>query len=153
MSGLVCKRGVRAERKAKSWLFIKGVVCVATGIIIAVILVICIFGIKSYFKRLASGCCGTGGNVPIKKVKAADNNKRHYDRCLLLEIEGMVCANCARRIENALNILDGVWATVDLEGKKVIVRLKGDYPSDELLSAVRSAGYTVMSIKDCSMPL
>ncbi len=125
----------------------------ATGIIIAVILVICIFGIKSYFKRLASGCCGAGGDVPIKKVKVADNNKLHYDRCVLLEVDGMVCANCARRTENALNSLDGVWATVNLEGKKVMVRLKRDYPYDELIRAVQGAGYTVMSIKDYSTPL
>lgn len=34
----------------------------ATGIIIALLIAICITAIKSYLKKLAHGCCGAGGD-------------------------------------------------------------------------------------------
>ena len=116
LDGLIYKLDVHHKLHAKSWLFTDGVVWVATGIIIAVILVICVFGIKSCFKRLASGG-GADGKTYIKKVKVTGNSRLHYDCCLMFEVGGMVCANCARRIKNALNILDGVCAAADLVEK------------------------------------
>lgn len=62
-----------------------------------------------------------------------------------MTIDGMTCSNCVRRVENALNRLDGVWCTVDLGQRQARLRLK--QPADErvLQEAVRQAGYTVLS--------
>lgn len=39
----------------------------ATAIIIIVIVLICVFGVKSYLKRIRSGCCGGAGRSSRKK--------------------------------------------------------------------------------------
>ena len=64
-----------------------------------------------------------------------------------LTIDGMTCSNCSRRVENALNSLDGVWAKVDLGERKADVRLKQAPDNDALRHAVQDVGYTVLSIQ------
>ena len=59
----------------------------------------------------------------------------------MLEIEGMTCQNCAKRVENALNAIDGVWAEVDLKQKRAKVRQKEQIPVEKLCAAVEKAGY------------
>ena len=63
----------------------------------------------------------------------------------ILKIEGMSCAHCSARVEQALNALDGVTAKVELKKKRAVV--EGD-ASDEILSkAVEDAGYKVVGIE------
>ena len=57
-----------------------------------------------------------------------------------LDIDGMTCSNCSRRVENALNGLDGVWAKVDLGAHKATVRLKQEPDEATLRAAVRGRG-------------
>lgn len=64
-----------------------------------------------------------------------------------MTIDGMTCSNCSRRVENALNSLDGVWAKVDLGERKADVRLKQAPDNDALRHAVQDVGYTVLSIQ------
>lgn len=117
--------------------------------IICILLIICIiFGVKSYTKRLSSGCCGSGGDGPVKKKKVADKNPAHYPYEVQLTIDGMTCGNCANRVENALNALDGVWARVDLGKQQAQVRMKTQIPDADLKKAVNTLGYTVMKIRN-----
>jgi Cu+-exporting ATPase len=58
-----------------------------------------------------------------------------------LELEGMSCASCAARIEQRLNRLDGVEATVNLATEQANVRYRGSVTVDELVGAVEAAGY------------
>ena len=62
---------------------------------------------------------------------------------LELEIEGMTCTACARRVEKSLNQVDGVSAYVDFATEKAHLQFKGSYELDELTKAVESAGYKV----------
>lgn len=62
----------------------------------------------------------------------------------ILEIEGMMCAHCAGRVEAALNALPGVSAKVDLAGKRAEV--SGPAPDEQLKEAVEKAGYRVTSV-------
>ena len=87
----------------------------STAIICAVLIVIAIIGIKSYAKKLTSGCCGASSQPSVKKMKVRDKDKSHYPYSRLLKVDGMSCGNCASYVENALNSLEGVWAQVDLE--------------------------------------
>lgn len=73
--------------------------------------------------------------------------KDHYPYQVTLTIDGMTCSNCSRRVENALNSLDGVWAKVDLGERKADVRLKQAPDNDALRHAVQDVGYTVLSIQ------
>ena len=116
-----------------------------TAIIFAIILLAAIAGIRSYVRRLGSGCCG-GGGAPEKRIAVSDRHLSHYPFCRYMKIDGMVCANCARKVENALNRIEGVWATVDMDRKSAVIRMKTDYPDEALSTAVQNAGYTVVHI-------
>jgi P-type Cu+ transporter len=61
---------------------------------------------------------------------------------LQLVIVGMSCAACAARIEKRLNLLDGVEATVSYATERAYVTRLGAHEPDELITAVRAAGYS-----------
>ncbi len=119
-----------------------------TVIICAVILILCIFGIKSYWKRLTSGCCGSSGEGKEKRVKVEDRDCSHYPVVKVLSVDGMTCGNCARRVENALNRLEGVWAEVTLSEGEATVRMKQEIGEAELRKVLREAGYALLSVKE-----
>lgn len=88
------------------------------------------------------GCCGEHETVVLEPVK--DKNRAHYPYHVTLEIGGMTCDNCARRVANALNALEGTWATVHIDTKTADVRLKAEPDDDALRRAVADAGYVVL---------
>ena len=57
-----------------------------------------------------------------------------------------MCSHCSSRVEKALNAIDGVSATVDLEGKTATIHAEPQVENDALKAAVENAGYEVMSI-------
>ena len=120
----------------------------ATIIITALIILAAVYGGYSYYKKLrfGGGCCGER-EAAEKKVKVADKDKSHYPYTAFLKIDGMTCSNCVRRVENALNRLDGVWATIQLEQDTALVRMKQPLDDQILRSAVREQGYIVLSIE------
>ena len=81
-------------------------------------------------------------------MKVADRDARHYPYTATLSIEGMMCTNCARKVENAFNRQDGVWVKVDFAGRKAVVRMKQPMDDAILRRIVREAGYTVLKIAD-----
>ncbi len=62
---------------------------------------------------------------------------------LELDIEGMTCTACARRVEKSLNQLPGVSAYVDFATEKAHVTLNQSVELEQLKTAVDSAGYRV----------
>jgi len=60
-----------------------------------------------------------------------------------IEIEGMTCTACARRVEKNLNKLDGVSAYVDFATEKAHLQLNNPMESSVIAAAVESAGYRV----------
>ena len=115
------------------------------NIIIYIILAIVIGGaVWGTVRRIRHGssCCGEHDAAP-KKVKVADTNKAHYSQVYELSIDGMHCANCARRIENAFNRNDGLWARADISQKRVELRSKRELSEDQCRSIVTEAGYTL----------
>ena len=117
-----------------------------TWIILAAVILIAVYTVVSYRKKLTSGCCGAQGDGMEKKVRVEDRNKNHYPYQAVVTIDGMVCGSCSRRVENALNRLDGVWAQVDLGAGTALVRMK--YPVEDavLKEAVNRSGYTALRI-------
>ena len=61
----------------------------------------------------------------------------------VLPIQGMTCAGCARRVEQALNAVSGVTrAEVNLASERAAIEtLAGSVHGPELIAAVRGAGY------------
>lgn len=64
-----------------------------------------------------------------------------------ISIEGMSCGHCSARVEKALNALDGVTATVDLDAKTATVQLSGTVSDEALKNAIVDAGYEVTGIR------
>ncbi len=76
-----------------------------------------------------------------------DTNKEAINMKKVLKIEGMMCGHCTGRVEKALNEMDGVTATVSLEGKSADVTLSKDISDDALIKTVADAGYEVVDIQ------
>ncbi len=120
----------------------------ANIVVLAVIAVGLFFG----FRRIAAStrgksCCSDGvSGKKAKRVAVADTDESHYPYCDELLIGGMSCDGCAQNVENALNALDGVWATVTYADHTARVRSKRPVDRDTLESAVRGAGYYVMKM-------
>lgn len=65
----------------------------------------------------------------------------------VLSIQGMHCVGCAKTVEQALRDVPGVaTVAVDLEHDTAIIEGGGE--PENLLSAVRSAGYTASIVPD-----
>lgn len=62
-------------------------------------------------------------------------------------IEGMSCSHCSGRVEQALNQMEGVQATVDLKRKIADVTITGEISDQQLQKAVEDAGYQVVEIR------
>lgn len=76
------------------------------------------------------------------KTKKLDN----VTATKIVKIEGMRCENCHRRVQNALNSIDGVNAKVNGEKAEAIVKLGRDIDDSEIKKAVTDLGYKVTSI-------
>lgn len=117
-----------------------------TIIIIAILVVIAVYTVISYRKRLSNGCCGAGDGESVKKVKAADRDPSHYPIHKQLKIDGMTCGKCAQRVENAFNGKKGMLAKVTLEQELADLYLKEEHSDEELKELVREAGYRAYKI-------
>ena len=117
-------------------------------IIVLIVAAIVVFGSINYIKKLKKGgdCCPEHEEA-TKSVKVRDRDKSHYPYEAKLAIDGMSCNNCVRNVENALNALDGTWATVSLEDNMATVLLKNPPDIEKLSKAVADAGYMVLKRK------
>lgn len=117
-------------------------------IIVLIVAAIVVFGSINYIKKLKKGgdCCPEHEEA-TKSVKVKDRDKSHYPYEAKLAIDGMSCNNCVRNVENALNDLDGTWATVSLEDNMATVLLKNPPDIEKLSKAVADAGYMVLKRK------
>lgn len=118
----------------------------STVIMLIILVVVCVFSIRSYMKKLSHGCCGAG-DAPEKRIRPADKNKAHYPYSATVLIDGMTCAHCVRRVENALNGLTGVWANVSLKENCAHVLFKTEDAEAKIAEAVTRCGYTVKKVE------
>lgn len=95
--------------------------------------------------RKGSTCCGTHPKA-VKRVGISDRDPAHYPYTVMLKLSGMTCVNCARRVENALNQTDGIWASVDIGSHSAKVRLTHAPDTTVLRRIVADAGYVVTEI-------
>lgn len=68
-----------------------------------------------------------------------------------LEIEGMTCTACARRVEKSLNRVPGVSAFVDFATETA--HIQGEASLDALRKAVEDTGYKVGSKRETARPI
>jgi len=65
----------------------------------------------------------------------------------VVKIGGMTGEHCVRRIERALNSLDGVVVKVSLKDKRATLSLSKEVEDKVIIDAIEDAGYDVISIK------
>ena len=120
----------------------------ANAIVLAVIAVGMFFGLRRIVASThGKSCCSDGASgKKAKKVVVTDTDPSHYPYSDELLIGGMSCDGCAQNVENALNALDDVWATVTYVDHTARVRSKRPVDRDTLETAVRDAGYYVMTL-------
>lgn len=63
----------------------------------------------------------------------------------IIKIEGMMCPHCQAHVDKALNAIEGVTATVDLQAGTATV--KGEVSDEVLTKAIVDAGYKVLGIQ------
>lgn len=120
----------------------------ANIVVLAVIAIGLFFG----FRRIAAStrgksCCSDGASgKKNKRVAVSDTDESHYPYSDEVLIGGMSCDGCAQNVENALNALDGVWATVTFADHTARVRSKHPVDREALEAAVKDAGYYVMKL-------
>ena len=99
---------------------------------------------KPHFKYITSD---TGDEKSTEKINTTVIEKREEEEIMTKKIfiEGMMCPHCSGAVEKALNAIDGVTATVDLQNKCATVT--GDVSDDTLTAVITETGYTVTEIK------
>lgn len=112
----------------------------STAVICLLLVVICYAGIRSSVKRIAHGCCGSGGD-DVKKIKVKDKELSHYPFTCKIEVDGMTCSNCKKRVENAFNEQEGFFAVADLKEKRAVIHMKNKISEDEIRRIIKKAGY------------
>lgn len=114
---------------------------IITGILL-VIVGFAVFRAGKHFK--GGGCCGSGSRtIRDKKVLTAPKIGE-----MVLTIEGMHCENCAIRIENALNRLDGVLCKVNHKKKTATVSYSTEPSRTQLTEIVEQLGYQVTAVHE-----
>lgn len=112
-------------------------------LIIIIVLILILAAAGRIKKRLRGGCCGSGSQV-IRDKKVLD---APVIGIKLLTVEGMHCENCAIRVENAVNRLDGALCRVDLKRKTAAVSYSAEIPDALLRETVERLGYQVTAIR------
>ena len=114
-------------------------------VIIAIVVIFCIYGVRKFKKNVTSGCCDSGDDE--KKVRVKDKNKDNYPYTVKLKVDGMTCSHCREKVENTLNGEEGCWASVDLDTGTATVRMKTEIPQEEFERVIRHAGYTLTGME------
>ena len=117
---------------------------IITILILAVIAVVAFITVRNYRKQLKEGCCGAGGDDgPGAKVEPKDTNQDNYKYIADVKIEGMHCENCVRKVENAVNRIDGAWADVDLASNSAKILRKEPKLEKQIKMAIANNDFLV----------
>ncbi len=118
------------------------------NIIIAILFIAAIVGAVygSYVHFKGNGSCCGGGSSSVALEKHLDGEIVYKKN---VRIQGMVCDNCKAHVQNALNEINGLSATVNLKKATAKVDAIREVSDDEIRDAVSKAGnYNVVSIED-----
>jgi len=66
----------------------------------------------------------------------------------VVKIKGMTCGHCQKRVEDALNNLEGLEAKVNLKKEEALITVNGEWNGQTVREAIGEAGYEVVSITD-----
>ncbi len=110
-------------------------------LMVVIIVVILFFAVKNsipHFKG-EGACCGGGGKGKLIKPKKLEN----VIAVKKIKVYGMHCENCSRRVQNALNSIDGINAKVKLSRELAIIKLGKEIDDSVIEKAITDLGYEV----------
>ncbi|MDO5785453.1 MAG: cation transporter [Eubacteriales bacterium] len=116
-----------------------------TVLIIIVLVVIVIFAIRASRKHMKGegGCCGGGGDeITVEKKELTGN----IIGSKVVHIEGMMCDNCRKHVENQFNRMDGVSAEVDWKKGTAVLSMEREVGDNEIRQALAWSDYKVTAI-------
>lgn len=113
---------------------------------VAVIAVVLGWSIANKIRRGGS-CCAEHDAAP-RKVAPADTDKANYSHTYTLTVDGMVCGACLRRVENAFNSTDGIYASGELQNKTVTLYTKAPLTRKQAAGILDGTTYTLIDIKE-----
>lgn len=121
---------------------------VSTVIVVIIIAVGFFLGLSRIIASFSGkSCCSDGRKrVRVKRVTVADTDVSHYPYQANFLIGGMSCEGCAQNVANALNAVEGIWATVDLGSRIATVRSKTPIDQGALSDVVHKAGYQILQL-------
>lgn len=96
--------------------------------------------------RKGGGCCGAH-EAPAKHIRAADRDRSHYPYHYTVQIAGMVCGNCAKRVENLFNETGSCLAKADLADKSAVIHTKQRMTRTECAEMLDQIGFTLIDIR------
>lgn len=112
-------------------------------LIIVFILLLIVMALSRAKKHFRGGCCSSGNTIIRESKVLTEPIIGEYT----LVVQGMHCQNCAARIENALNRLDGVLCNVHLKKKIAVVSFSREVSADILKSTIEQLGYQVTQVR------
>lgn len=122
------------------------------GTVIMVLILVVIIGFAgvSSYRHLKGegGCCGGGSTEKPKRKKL--NGKIVAKK--VMYIEGMHCKKCKNSIEQKLNQIDGIAASVNLKQNIAEVFMTQIVSDEELKTTVENINFVVKNIKTEDMP-
>lgn len=122
-----------------------------TAIIITILIVIAVFAVKSYAKKLSHGCCGAGGGTvktTISKDDMPDISDCKYKYTAV--IGGMSCKKCSARIENAF-ARHNAKAVVDFKSGNAEIYSPQQLTNFTIRQIITGMDYTVERIEEHEM--
>ncbi|MCH5286673.1 MAG: heavy-metal-associated domain-containing protein [Christensenellaceae bacterium] len=117
-----------------------------TLVILLILAAVAVYTVVSYRKKVASGCCGAGGDKVTRVEKAGRAGDYPCHKIAL--IDGMHCENCVARVANAFNQEDGLMAEVNLPKKRADVYSREPIEDGRIRQLVAKAGYMVTEIQE-----
>ena len=146
------KATIRNIRQNLFWAFFYNIICIplAAGIFYS-LLHIQLSPMLAAAAMSLSSVCVVSNALHLRGFKGESNTETNHQQGeeTVMEkkviIEGMMCMHCRAHAEKALNALEGVTATVDLESKTATVI--GEVSDEAIIAAIDEAGYKVISIQ------
>lgn len=108
-------------------------------IIVAIVLIIMFFAVRESTKHFKGqgGCCGGGSEIKTKRKRLRGTEIRK----MFFAVEGMHCKNCIRRIENRINLMDGVACRVNLKKQEAVISSDHEIAEESIINAINRLGY------------
>lgn len=109
------------------------------GAILIVVIILCVRSGTKHFRGQGSCCGGSTYKARRKKLRTVVCKKT-------IPVEGMSCQNCANRVMEAVNAIDGASAVVHLKRGVVVVSMDRSIDDAVIESAIEKAGYHVTNV-------